>query len=77
FVEPVESAEDCVHSEVIEEVQVRIKNLMYMGSQCWPFPLSMMLGFHAEYDSGEIEPQAEEIEDARWFHVDGLPPLPA
>ncbi|MBD1108032.1 NAD(+) diphosphatase [Pseudomonas amygdali pv. morsprunorum] len=77
FVEPGESAEDCVHREVMEEVQVRIKNLKYMGSQCWPFPHSMMLGFHAEYDSGDIVPQAEEIEDARWFHVDDLPPLPA
>ncbi|CZT29225.1 NAD(+) diphosphatase [Pseudomonas cerasi] len=77
FVEPGESAEDCVHREVMEEVQVRIKNLKYRGSQCWPFPHSMMLGFHAEYESGEIVPQAEEIEDACWFHVDDLPPLPA
>lgn len=77
FVEPGESAEDCVHREVMEEVQVRIKNLKYRGSQCWPFPHSMMLGFHAEYESGEIVPRAEEIEDARWFHVDDLPPLPA
>ena len=77
FVEPGESAEDCVRREVMEEVQVRIKNLKYMGSQCWPFPHSMMLGFHAEYDSGEIVPQADEIEDARWFRIDDLPPLPA
>ncbi|MFI3045509.1 NAD(+) diphosphatase [Pseudomonas coronafaciens] len=77
FVEPGESAEDCVHREVMEEVGVRIRNLKYMGSQCWPFPHSMMLGFHAEYESGEIVPQVEEIEDARWFHVNDLPPLPA
>lgn len=77
FVEPGESVEDCVHREVMEEVRVRIKNLKYMGSQCWPFPHSMMLGFHAEYDSGEIVPQVDEIEDARWFHIDALPPLPA
>lgn len=77
FVEPGESAEDCVHREVMEEVQVRIKHLKYMGSQCWPFPHSMMLGFHAEYDSGDIVPQPGEIEDARWFHINDLPMLPA
>jgi NAD+ diphosphatase len=77
FVEPGESAEDCVRREVMEEVQVKVRNIQYMGSQCWPFPHSMMLGFHAEYDSGEIVPQADEIEDARWFRLDDLPPLPA
>jgi NAD+ diphosphatase len=77
FVEPGESAEDCVRREVMEEVQVKVRNIQYIGSQCWPFPHSMMLGFHAEYDSGEIVPQADEIEDARWFRIDDLPPLPA
>lgn len=77
FVEPGESAEDCVRREVMEEVQVKVRNITYMGSQCWPFPHSMMLGFHAEYESGEIVPQADEIEDARWFRIDDLPPLPA
>ncbi|MEX5572160.1 NAD(+) diphosphatase [Pseudomonas lijiangensis] len=77
FVEPGESAEDCVRREVMEEVQIRIRNITYVGSQCWPFPHSMMLGFHAEYESGEIVPQVDEIEDARWFHIDDLPPLPA
>ncbi len=77
FVEPGESAEDCVRREVMEEVQVKVRHIKYMGSQCWPFPHSMMLGFHAEYESGDIVPQAEEIEDARWFRIDDLPPLPA
>lgn len=77
FVEPGESAEDCVRREVMEEVQVKVRHIKYMGSQCWPFPHSMMLGFHAEYESGEIVPQADEIEDARWFRIDDLPPLPA
>jgi NAD+ diphosphatase len=77
FAEPGESIEDCVRREVMEEVQVRLRNIQYMGSQCWPFPHSMMLGFHAEYESGEIVPQADEIEDARWFRIDDLPPLPA
>ncbi len=77
FAEPGESAEDCVRREVMEEVQVRIRNIQYVGSQCWPFPHSMMLGFHAEYESGDIVPQADEIEDARWFSIHDLPPLPA
>ncbi|WP_407316389.1 NAD(+) diphosphatase [Pseudomonas sp. nanlin1] len=77
FAEPGESAEDCLRREVYEEVQLKVKNIQYVGSQCWPFPHSMMLGFHAEYASGEIVPQPDEIEDAQWFAVDALPPLPA
>lgn len=77
FAEPGESAEDCLVREVREEVAVEVKNIQYVGSQCWPFPHSMMLGFHAEYAGGEIVMQADEIEDARWFNVHELPPLPA
>lgn len=77
FAEPGESAEDCVRREVMEEVQIKVKNIQYKGSQCWPFPHSMMLGFHAEYESGEIVPQADEIEDAQWFSIHDMPPLPA
>ncbi|MDX5372544.1 MAG: NAD(+) diphosphatase [Pseudomonadaceae bacterium] len=76
FVEPGESAEECVIREVREEVGVEVGNLQYLGSQGWPFPHSLMLGFHAEYVGGEIVPQADEIEDARWFPIDRLPPLP-
>ncbi|TXH92957.1 MAG: NAD(+) diphosphatase [Pseudomonas sp.] len=76
FVEPGESVEECVVREVREEVAIEVGNLRYLGSQGWPFPHSLMLGFHAEYVSGEIVPQADEIEDARWFHIDHLPPLP-
>lgn len=77
FAEPGESAEECVVREVREEVSLEVRNIQYRGSQCWPFPHSMMLGFHAEYASGEIVPQADEIEDARWFSIHALPPLPA
>lgn len=77
FAEPGESAEDCLIREVQEEVQVTVKNIQYVGSQCWPFPHSMMLGFHAEYAGGEIVPQADEIEDVQWFNVHDLPMLPA
>lgn len=77
FAEPGESAEDCLVREVREEVAVEVKNIQYVGSQCWPFPHSMMLGFHAEYAGGEIVMQPDEIEDAQWFNVHDLPPLPA
>ncbi|MGY4526691.1 NAD(+) diphosphatase [Pseudomonas sp. UBA4617] len=77
FAEPGESAEDCLVREVREEVAVEVKNIQYVGSQCWPFPHSMMLGFHAEYAGGDIVMQPDEIEDARWFSVHDLPPLPA
>lgn len=76
FVEPAESVEQCVVREVREEVGLEVCNLRYQGSQSWPFPHSLMLGFHADYASGEIVPQLEEIEDARWFALDALPPLP-
>ncbi|MBJ9974320.1 NAD(+) diphosphatase [Pseudomonas sp. S75] len=77
FAEPGESAEDCLVREVREEVSVEVRNIQYVGSQCWPFPHSMMLGFHAEYAGGDIVMQPDEIEDARWFDVHDLPPLPA
>jgi len=76
FVEPGESIEQTVHREVLEEVGLRVRDLKYLGSQSWPFPNSLMLGFHAEYDSGEIVCQDEEIADARWFAADELPNVP-
>lgn len=77
FVESGESVEDCVHREVFEETGVHVRNLRWFASQPWPYPNSLMLAFHADYLSGEITPQANEIEDARWFPVDRLPLLPA
>ncbi len=76
FVEPGESIEDCVRREVREEVALEIGNLRYVTSQNWPFPHSLMLGFHADYQGGAIVPQPEEIEDARWFPAGALPALP-
>ena len=61
FVEPGETIEEAVHREVSEEVGINIKNLEYKKSQSWPFPNSLMLGFAAEYDSGDIKVDGDEI----------------
>ena len=76
FVEPGESIEQTVHREVSEEVGIRVKNIHFLGSQSWPFPNSLMLGFHADYDSGEIVCQEGEIAEAEWFKYDNLPNVP-
>ncbi|TJZ73012.1 NAD(+) diphosphatase [Chitiniphilus eburneus] len=77
FVEPGESLEACAHRETMEEVGVRIANLRWFGSQSWAFPHSLMLAFEADYVSGDIVPEAGEIEDARWFSPERLPELPS
>lgn len=77
FVEAGEPIEHAVHREVFEETQLKIKNVRYFGSQPWAFPNSLMIGFLADYESGEIGLQEEEIYDAKWFHCDEpLPELP-
>jgi NAD+ diphosphatase len=76
FVEPSESLEECVHREVGEEVGLRVKNLRYFGSQCWPFPHSLMVAFLAEHAGGEIACDPAEITDAQWFPLTRLPMLP-
>lgn len=73
FVDPGESAEDAVRREVWEETRIHVKNIRYFGSQAWPFPNSLMLGFQAEYDGGEVQPDPSEIEDAAWFHIQAMP----
>ena len=76
FVEPGESIEQTVHREVLEEVGLRVRNVRYLGSQSWPFPNSLMLGFHADYAGGDIVCQEGEIADAKWFHYSDLPGVP-
>ncbi|MGM9319733.1 NAD(+) diphosphatase [Deinococcus aquaticus] len=76
FVEPSETLEVAAHREIAEEVGVTVTDLQYAFSQPWPFPHSLMIGFTARYQGGEITPQPGEIEDARFFPVTALPKLP-
>ncbi|MBA7702443.1 NADH pyrophosphatase [subsurface metagenome] len=76
FVEPGETLEGAVRREVQEEVGLTIKDIRYFGSQPWPFPDSLMIGFIATYESGEICLDDPEIEDAGWFTADNLPSIP-
>lgn len=73
FVEPGESLEDAVHREVREEVGVELERPEYFGSQPWPFPNSLMVGFTARWRDGEIRVDGEEIGEAAWF-APGEPP---
>jgi NAD+ diphosphatase len=76
YVEPGETLEECARREVFEEVGIQIQDIRYFGSQPWPFPNSLMIGFTAEYASGEFAPEESEIADAGWFAADALPGLP-
>ncbi len=76
FVEPGESLEEASRREVYEEVGVEISNVRYFGSQPWPFPNSLMVGFTADYAGGEVRVEPTEIEDANWHAVDDLPVVP-
>jgi NAD+ diphosphatase len=75
FVEPGESLEQAVYREVLEEAGIEVEDVHYFGSQPWPFPHSLMLGFKARYRSGELRADGVELEDARWFHRDDMPML--
>ncbi len=67
FVEPGESLEEAVAREVYEETKVTLDQIAYHSSQPWPFPASLMLGFHASARSTAIEVDHTELEDARWY----------
>lgn len=76
FLEAGETLEECVHREVMEETGIRIKNLKYFGSQPWPYPSGVMIGFTADYESGEIKLQDEELCAGAFFAKDKLPEIP-
>lgn len=76
FVEMGETAEHAVKREIMEESGISVKNIKYVGSQSWPFPDQLMLAFTAEYESGEIKIQEEELSDVRFFKRDNLPNVP-
>ena len=76
FLETGETLEECVRREVREEVGLEISNLRYFGSQPWPYPCGVMIGFTADYLSGNIHLQEEELSRGGWFDRDHLPMLP-
>jgi NAD+ diphosphatase len=76
FNEAGETLEETVVREIREEVNIEVKDIVYIKSQPWPFPSSLMLGFKACYSSGTITPDGEEIEAAKWFTKNDLPNLP-
>ena len=69
--------EECVAREVWEETHIRIKDIRYYGSQPWPYPCGLMVGFTAQYESGTLLLQKEELGGGGWFTLNNLPELPA
>ena len=76
FVETGETLEEAVHREVLEETGLHIRNLRYFGSQPWPYPCGLMVGFTADYDSGRIHLQRSELSKGAWFDRNHLPHIP-
>ncbi len=76
FVEPGESLEETVHREILEEADIEVDDLAYFGSQPWPFPHSLMVGFFARYVDGIPRPADGELEEVGWFHRTELPRIP-
>ncbi len=75
FLEVGETLEQCVAREVQEETGIKVTNIRYFGSQPWAFPSSMMMGFLADYESGDVRPDYTELSDAQWFCTDEMPPV--
>jgi NAD+ diphosphatase len=76
FIEPGENLEDAVRREVKEETGIAIKNIRYFGSEPWPFPNSLMIGFIADFAGGELILDPAEIEEAFWFDREHMPLVP-
>lgn len=77
FVETGESLEQCVAREIKEETSLEVRNIRYAGSQSWPFPAQMMVGFTAEYAAGTLRLTDGELTSAGWFTRKNHPPLPS
>jgi NAD+ diphosphatase len=75
FIDPGETAEAAVAREVLEETAVQVRNVRYFGSQPWPFPHQLMLGFQADYADGVPTPDGDEVQEVAFFDVDHLPRL--
>ena len=76
FVETGETLEDCVMREAQEETGISIRNIQYAGSQAWPYPSGLMVGFTAEYESGELRIQRSELNKGGWYPINQLPAIP-
>ncbi len=76
FVETGETLEEAVRREVMEETGLHIRNIRYHGSQPWPYPCGLMVGFFAEYDGGAIHLQRSELSRGAWFNRHHLPQIP-
>ena len=76
YIEPGENIEECVKREVKEEAGIEITNIRYKYSQSWPFPDQLMIGFTADWESGELVPQKSEIDELKWFSKNDLPSIP-
>lgn len=76
FVETGETLEHAVEREIAEETGLTVRNIEYFGSQPWPYPNGLMVGFYAEYAGGEVHIQEEELKTAGWFSIDNLPVIP-
>jgi NAD+ diphosphatase len=76
FVEPGESLEEAVRREIREEVGIEVRDIEYFGSQPWPYPHSLMIGFRAKWESGDLVLDPTEIADAGWFAPHEFPQIP-
>ena len=76
FMEAGESAEQAVVREIKEETGITVRNVRYFGTQSWPYPAQLMIAFTAEYESGELRLQEDELSDAQWFTPDNCPASP-
>ncbi|MCD8182093.1 MAG: NAD(+) diphosphatase [Bacteroides sp.] len=76
FLEAGETLEQCVQREVLEETGLRVKNITYFGNQPWPYPSGLMVGFIADYESGEIKLQDDELSAGAFYSKENLPEIP-